>query len=873
MKTHRTSAPIRWIVAIIASITLQPNKSMAQVGDVLRHEGIVDAPIEDVWAAFTTKEGIESWMVPHAEIDLRVGGKMLTTYDVNGVIGDDSTIENTILSFDPPHMLSIKATKPPADFKLKDAIKNMWSVIYLDPVDSNRTRIVVVGMGYGDDEASQTLRKHFDAGNAWTINKLQERFGKAPATQPVDISGLLPDKNHSTRPAAASAAPAKTGEDSDQFSSYLAHIAAASAALASGQVAEVDRWLAGAPAAFRNWEWRYLKGAMDQSIRTSVDQGAAIMSIAISSNGKLMAEAMTDGTTILRDADSWAEIRRVNTNDKALWHVTFDSDASRFATSSSDGFARIYNTATGELVTELRHEKTQVYSASFSPDGKRLATSVLSYVDIWDTEKGELVRTLKGHVERPPVPRVTYSPDGKLLASASWDNHVIVWDAETGEPIHTLGSGYGGAVYTPYNAVVFSPDGKNLCACSGNKTISVWNVADGKLINDWRAHDQTIFALEYSHDGSRIASAGVDGRVRVWNAATAALETDLLGHRDVIRSLAFSNNDRTLVSAGKDQRIKRWAVKDQPPSVIKCAKGVWSAPFSTDGKRIATASSDKSVRVWDLANGKELASFINLPEQATSTAFSPDRKRLAAVTNDPIVFVWNLETQEVLQELKGHTGGNPCVVWNTKGDRIATASYDGSIRVWDPDRGEITLVIDKKEAGSYRIAFSPDDSTIAAAGNDGIVHLWNAKSGEETAALSGHKSKLLSVCYSRDGALLASAGFDATVRIWDVKTGECLHSMKGHGREVYGLAFTPDGSRLGSASYDQTVRLWDVKRGVCVATVIQSDESAYALEFSPDGTRLAATFVDGSVRLLDTLSEAERLSSGKDNALSALQRR
>jgi len=856
--------PFNFILTIAGLVggVHQPSHADDPVGNVLRSEGIVDAPIEAVWNAFTTKEGIESWMVPHAEIDLRVGGKMRTTYDPNGVIGDDSTIENTILSFDPPHMLSIKATKPPADFPMKEAIKNMWSVIYLDSVDSKRTRITVVGMGYGDDEASQTLRKHFDAGNAWTINKLQERFGKAPASQPIDISGLLPDKTHSTRRPAAGAAPATPGDSEAEFSSYLAHIAAASAALGTGQVAEVDRWLSGAPARYRNWEWRYLKAAMDKSVRTSVDQKSAVMSVAISTDGRLLAEALADGTTILRDAESWKEIRRVNASDKSLWHVAFNRDASRFATSSSDGVARIYDTSTGELVRELKHEKTQVYSASFSPDGERLATSMLSYVKMWDLKTGEEIRTLKGHVERPPVPSVTYSPDGKLLASASWDNHVIIWDAETGAELHKLGPGYGGAKYTPYNAVVFSPNGEELCACSGNKTITTWSAADGKQINQWEAHDQTIYAVAYSRDGTRIASAGADGRIRIWNSATGALEFEAMGHRDVVRSLAIGMDDQTLVSAGADQRIKRWAVKDQSPSVIKCAKGVWSSPFSPDGKRIATASSDMSVRVWDSSNGKELASFLNLPEQATSAAFSPDGKQLAAVTNDPTVLIWNLETQELIHELKGHRGGSPCVVWNSKGDRIATASYDGTIRVWDPDRGETILVIDKKEAGSYRIAFSPDDGTIASAGNDGMVHLWDANSGEEVAAMKGHSARVLAVCFSRDGELVASTGNDRTIRIWDVTSRECLHTLNGHGREVYGLTFSPDRSRLGSASYDQTVRLWDVNHGVCVAKLIDSEESAYAIEFSPDGTRLAATFVDGTVRLLDTLSAAERQSGG-----------
>ena len=142
----------------------------------LEHEGIVDAPVDEVWAAFTTKKGLESWMVPHAEIDLRVNGKMRTTYHADGAIGDPNTIENTILSFDPKRMLSLKATKPPQNFPFKNAIKGTWSVMYFDALGPRRTRIRLVGLGYGADEESMKMRSFFKKGNAWTIRKLQEKF-------------------------------------------------------------------------------------------------------------------------------------------------------------------------------------------------------------------------------------------------------------------------------------------------------------------------------------------------------------------------------------------------------------------------------------------------------------------------------------------------------------------------------------------------------------------------------------------------------------------------------------------------------------------------------------------------------------------------
>ncbi len=139
-------------------------------------EGLIKAPVDAVWAALVTKEGQESWNVSHAEIDLKVGGKMRTHYDPNGRIGDPNTIENTILCFEPKRMLSIQVANPPENFPFKNAIKSMWTVIYFEDAGPSLTRLRIVGTGYGNDDESRKLRLFFDRGNAYTLKKLQEKF-------------------------------------------------------------------------------------------------------------------------------------------------------------------------------------------------------------------------------------------------------------------------------------------------------------------------------------------------------------------------------------------------------------------------------------------------------------------------------------------------------------------------------------------------------------------------------------------------------------------------------------------------------------------------------------------------------------------------
>jgi len=160
-------------------------QSKTEADDRLVTEGIIEAPVDAVWAAFTTKGGQESWNVAHAEIELKIGGKMRTHYDAKGRIGDPNTIENSILSFEPKRMLSIQVTNPPEKFPFKDAVKNMWTVIYFSDAGPGRTRLRIVGLGFGNDEDSQKLRGFFDKGNAYTLKKLQEKFaGKGAKNGP-----------------------------------------------------------------------------------------------------------------------------------------------------------------------------------------------------------------------------------------------------------------------------------------------------------------------------------------------------------------------------------------------------------------------------------------------------------------------------------------------------------------------------------------------------------------------------------------------------------------------------------------------------------------------------------------------------------------
>jgi uncharacterized protein YndB with AHSA1/START domain len=168
------------VVSLMLALAVLPSVCGAQDENRLVHEGVVNAPLDEVWAAYTTKAGLESWMVAHAEIELKVGGRLKTCYDPKGTVDDAKAIENTILSYEPMRMLSFKVTKAPQGFPFPSAITNMWTVVYFEAQGEKATRVRGVSLGFSNDDESKKMREFFNRGNAVTLERLQKRFAAKP---------------------------------------------------------------------------------------------------------------------------------------------------------------------------------------------------------------------------------------------------------------------------------------------------------------------------------------------------------------------------------------------------------------------------------------------------------------------------------------------------------------------------------------------------------------------------------------------------------------------------------------------------------------------------------------------------------------------
>lgn len=519
-----------------------------------------------------------------------------------------------------------------------------------------------------------------------------------------------------------------------------------------------------------------------------------------------------------------------------------------------DSAVRLWAIAYDLWSDRLVHVLPRAEKLAFSPDGRLLATASGSTSQLWDTvtwrPHGAALQLEKS------ISVVVFSPDGKLLATHSVAGVAQLWETATCEPAGPILRHDGGTLEQWWEArwsAAFSPDGKLLATGAADGTVRLWETDTGQPYGQPLRHEGGVLTVAFSPDGKLLASGSQDKTARLWDVASGEPHGPPLRHMERVRKLAFSQDGKLVVticggSAGVAARLWDTDTAELQKELVHGGYGGWveDLAFIPDGKLLATASQDWTAQLWDITTGEAHGEALLHEGRVWTVAFSPDGRLLATASQDQTVRLWEVASGQAYgQPLRHQWEEARSMVFSPDGKSLAVGGVGGTTRVWRTHQPLHTETV-PPQRGADLGAISPDGK-IGAIISDDTVQLWDITTVKPLGEELRHDGRVGMVAFSPDGKLLAS-GLWKAIQLWDVATGQTLGPSL-EAKKVIALAFSSDRKLLAAGLINDAL-LFELATGRCLYT-LDCKLFVYGLAFKPDGKVLATGSGDGVVKLWD----------------------